>query len=196
MEIQSVSGKPMSHSSDSLYAYSLVACTPGKIAEAVAAERNLFAERYATPSLTGTPSCIPIAGFSAREEMESTLFRWMHRIISAQKKFMVSLEKFNGFAPHTIYLQVRDHQPFQQLAREMQVVDQYIRSYGCPSVQPVIRPHLTIAGALPETVYRQAEPVYAQKTFQASFEVKELVLLRRQDAFDKDRQISVFGLQP
>lgn len=196
MEIVSVSGRSINHSSDSLYAYSLVAYTPEKVAEAIKEERNRFAELYATPTLQDLKPGIAITGFTAREEMESTLFRWMHRIIRTQKKFRVSLEKFNGFASHTIYLQVRDHRPFQELAREMQVVDPYIKSYGCPSVQAVIRPHLPIAEALTESVYRRAETEYAQKKFQASFEVSELVLLRRQHAFDHGKQVSVFGLLP
>lgn len=196
MEIVSVSGRSVIHGSDSVYAYSLVVNTPEKVTERVREERNRFVELYATPPVQDRNPGIRVSGFMAREEMESTLFRWMHRIISAQKKFRVNLEKFNGFAPHTIYLQVRDHRPFQELAREMQVVDPYIKSYGCPSVQAEIRPHLVIAEALTESVYRRAETEYAQKKFDISFDVNELVLLRRQHAFDHGKQVSVFGLQP
>jgi hypothetical protein len=196
MEIVSVSGRPISHSSDSLYAYSLVVYTPEKVTESVLEERNRFSELYATTPVQDKKPGIRVAGFSAREEMESTLFRWMHRIISAQKKFRVSLEKYNGIASHTIYLQVRDHQPFQELSRELQIVDPYIKSYGCPSLEAGIRPHLVIAEALTETVYQRAAMEYANKRFDASFEVNELVLLRRQHAFDQGKQVSVFGLQP
>lgn len=192
----SVSGRPISHGSDSLYAYSLLVCPPEKVMERVVDERNRFAAIYATTPIQSYKPGIKVAGFSAREEMESTLFRWMHRIISAQKKFRVSLEKYNGIASHTIYLQVRDHQPFQQLARELQIVDPYIKSYGCPALEAGIRPHLVIADALTETVYRSAEMEYANKRFDTSFDVHELVLLRKQHAFDQGKQVSVFGLQP
>ncbi|MDE3252075.1 MAG: 2'-5' RNA ligase family protein [Bacteroidota bacterium] len=196
METVSVSGRTISQGSDSLYAYSLVVQTPEKVTQWVKEERNRFAETYATVPVQDKKPGIRVVGFTAMEEMEATLFRWIHRIISVQKKFRVNLEKYNGFPSHTIYLQVRDHRPFQELAREMQILDPYIKSYGCPSVQAEIRPHLVIAEALSEPVYRSAEKEYAQKRFDTSFDVNELVLLRRQHAFDQGKQVSVFGLQP
>jgi len=43
-------------------------------------------------------------------------------------------------------------------------------------------------------VYEKAMFAYSQKTFHADFEVDELVLLKRQNQFEKCRQVSVLKL--
>jgi 2'-5' RNA ligase len=179
-----------------LYEYLLVAHPDTGVAAQVMAEKAFFSERYQAQIAIKTKPHITVANFLAREAMEETIIRWMHRIISTQKKFRVTLDRFSGFAPHTIYLRIQDHLPFQQLAKELKVVDQYVRSNDCPALRLSTRPHLTLARQLTETVYHQAETVYAQKKFHASFEVDELLLLRRQHAFDSCKQINIFRLQP
>ncbi len=179
-----------------MYEYLLVAHPDDAVYAQVMAEKQFFSAQYKEQVAIKTKPHITVANFLAMEAMEDTLIRWMHRVISTQKKFTVTLDKYSGFANHTIYLRVQDHGPFQQLAKELKVVDQYVRSNGCPEVHLITRPHLTIARRLPENVYHEAATAYAQKDFYASFEVKELLLLRRQHQFDACKQINVFGLQP
>jgi 2'-5' RNA ligase len=179
-----------------LWEYLLVAHPDDAVYPQVMAEKQAFSARYKTQMAIKTKPHITVANFMAKEEMEGTIIRWMHRIISAQKIFTVTLDRYNGFKPHTIYLQVQDHQPFQQLAKELKVVDQYVRSYGCPEMHLGRFPHLTIARRLPDATFEQAIADYAGKSFHASFEVKELVLLRRQHQFDSCKQVNVFGLTP
>jgi 2'-5' RNA ligase len=181
---------------DGFFEYLLVAHPDAPVYEQVMAEKKIFTEQYHEQVAIKTKPHITVANFMAREEMESTLIRWMHRVISTQKKFKVTLDRYSGFPPHTIYLRVQDHEPFKQLAKELQVVDQYIRSNGCPALKLTTRPHLTIARRLPEEIYRKAEQVYAVKNFNASFEVGQLLLLRREHQFDGCKQVNVFGLQP
>ncbi len=181
---------------NSLYEYLLVVHPDERVYAQVMAEKQLFTAQYKEPVAVKTKPHITVANFLAKEEMESTIIRWMHRIISVQKKFTITLDKYSGFPPHTIYLRVQDHEPFKQLAKELKVVDQYVRSYGCPAAKLGMYPHLSIARRLPEKIYREAEPVYAQKDFHASFEAKELLLLRREHQFDGCKQVNVFGLKP
>lgn len=120
---------------------------------------------------------LTLAHFWAREDMEATLIRWMHRIISAQKSFRVTLQ-----APtEASVVRISDRQPFQQLARELKIVDDYVRSYGCPDMKLITNPSF---------------PAGTCDVLPASFEVTELVLVRRKHAFDANRQVNVFGLQP
>lgn len=176
--------------------YLLVAHPDAAVHARVTEEKQLFSVQYREPVAIKTQPHITVANFLAKEEMESTIIRWMHRIISSQKSFQVTLDQYSGFKPHTIYLRVADHEPFQQIAKELKVVDQYIRGYGCPEMYLITRPHLTIARRLKDSTYYQAMMAYEQKTFHASFDVKELVLLRRQHQFDACKQVNVFGLQP
>ena len=159
-------------------------------------EKELFSAQFKTAIAAKTKPHITVANFLAVEAMEETIIRWMHRIISNKKSFLVTLDQYGAFRAHTIYLRIQDHQPFQQLVKDLKVVDQYIRSYGCPEMHLISHPHLTIARKLERTTYQQAVTVYAEKSFHASFEVKELVLLRRQHQFDSCKQVNVFALQP
>lgn len=196
METGMVRNRLAASGTSALNEYMLVVHPDETVGAKVMAEKQQFSLQYNEQSAGRTKPYITVAGFQAREEMEPTLIRWMHRIISAQKKFNVTLNRYSGFPPHTIYLRVTDHMPFQALAKELQVVDQYVRSYDCPQMHFSCRPHMTIARRLQEDVYRQAEAEYANKDFRASFEVRELVLLRRTHSFDTCRQVNVFGLQP
>lgn len=176
--------------------YLLVAYPDAAVYAQVMEEKQFFSAQYQEPVAMKTQPYITVADFLAKEEMEATIIRWMHRIISSQKSFRVTLDQYSGFKPHTIYLRVQDHLPFQQLAKELQMVDQYVRGNGCPEMHLINRPYLTIAGRLSDSTYHQAITLYAQKIFYASFEVKELVLLRRQHQYDACKQVNVFGLQP
>lgn len=196
METGSVTNRLLSTPVQQLHEYLLVAHPDAAVQEKLVEEKRWFTTQYKETVAVKTKPHITVANFLAKEEMESTIIRWMHRIISNQNRFTVTLDRFSGFKPHTIYLRVQNHTPFQQLAKELKVVDQYVRGYGCPEMHLSNHPHLTIARRLPETVYHRAEADYAQKNFQASFEVSELVLLRREHAFDSCKQVNVFGLRP
>lgn len=176
--------------------YLLVARPDEAVYAQVMEEKKFFSAQFKLMAAVKTQPHITVANFMALEPMEETIIRWMHRIISSKKSFRVTLDQYGAFRPHTIYLRVQDHQPFQQLAKELKVVDQYIRGYGCPEMHLITNPHLTIARRLEQTTYSEAVKVYAEKTFHASFDVKELILLRRQHQIDSCKQVNVFGLQP
>jgi 2'-5' RNA ligase len=178
------------------YEYLLVAHPDATVYAQVMAEKQFFSAQFNTAITIKTKPHITVANFLAYENMEETIIRWMHRIISNKKSFTVTLDQYGAFRSHTIYLRVQDHQPFQQLARELKVVDQYVRSNSCPEMRIITNPHLTIARRLEESTYKQACALYAGKNFHASFEVKDLVLLKRRDQFDSCKQVNVFGLLP
>ncbi|NCI45381.1 2'-5' RNA ligase family protein [Sediminibacterium soli] len=178
------------------YEYLLVAQPDPEAYAKLMAEKQFFFEKFQTPVAIKTKPHITVAGFLAFEAMEETMIRWMARVISAKQRFSVTLDGYGAFRPHTLYLHVKDHEPFLQLAKELKVVDQYIQGYGCPEMQLVSNPHLTIARRLDAVTYAHAVETYADKTFETSFHVKELVLLRRRGRFDTCRQVNVFGLRP
>ena len=104
---------------NNLYEYLLVVHPDERVYAQVMAEKQLFSAQYKESVAVKTKPHITVANFLAKEEMESTIIRWMHRIISVQKKFTITLDKYSGFPPHTIYLRVQDHEPFKQLAKEL-----------------------------------------------------------------------------
>jgi 2'-5' RNA ligase len=162
----------------------------------IVAEIQFFSSQFGQAMAAKLKPHITVADFIATEQMEETLIRWMHRVISARQGFHVTLDRYGAFRPHTIYLNVRDQQPFLELARELRVVDQFIQGYGCPPMKLISNAHLTIARRLGLMAYQQAVQHYAQQDFFASFPIQELVLVKRRDQFDACRQVNVFRLRP
>ena len=177
-----------------LYEYLLVAQSDEKVYQQIVEEKKSFFDTYKEKVAIKTKPHITVSNFLAKETMEETIIRWMQRIISTQFSFSVSLNNYSGFPPHTVYLRVQDHQPFKQLASSLKAVDQYVRGNDCPPMKLIMHPHLSIARRLPEHIYEKAITAYAPKSFHASFEVKQLILLRRQHQFDACKQVSVFHL--
>jgi len=179
-----------------LYEYLLVAPPDKEVYKKVMTEKQLFYEEYKEKIAIKTLPHITVAGFLASEDMEETIIRWIERICCKQQSFTVTLNNYSGFPPHTIYLRVQDATPFQQLAKELKVVDTYVGSCSCPPMRLISRPHVSIARRLPHEIYFKALTQYAHKSFCESFVVNELLLLRKKDQYDKCKTINVFGLQP
>jgi len=152
--------------------------------------------RPAGPVLAGNKPHITVAAFQAGEPMEDTLIRWIQRICNQHKSFDITLNNYSGFPPHTIYLRVQDPQPFRELMQQLRAIDDFIRSSGCPPVNLINRPYLSIAGGLTEQVYNRAMPEYSRKDFHDSFHVKEMVLLKREHSFDACKTVNIFPLTP
>lgn len=123
---------------------------------------------------------IEIAVFEATEQMEETIIRWMHRIISNKEQFSIQIEQQIDDATGRLQVRIADTTPFQQLATQLNVVSQYISSYQCKEIYFSVRPYM-----------RSNQPCFA-----ALFTVTELVLMRKRYEQDDYRQVNVFGLKP
>jgi hypothetical protein len=139
---------------------------------------------------------IELAAFEAKESMENTILRWMHRIISNQQQFLVQLQQTIEPQTRKQQLQINDKTIFQQMAKQLKVVSQYICSYDCPEMQFTIRTHQFISERIADPKYHLSMALQQDLSFSASFEVKEWVLLRKGYEFDSYRQVSVFALRP
>ena len=174
--------------------YLLVIYPGGEMEEKLLGEQKQFSDDYAV-TVRNKPH-ITVAAFQAGEVMEDTLIRWIERICNHYRSFDLTLNNYSGFPPHTIYLRVQDPQPFGQLMQQLGAIDEFIRSSGCPPVNLMSRPYLSIAGGLTEQVYNKAMPDYSRRTFHDTFHVRELVLLKRTHAFDPCKTVNIFKLQP
>lgn len=182
--------------SEQLWEYLLVANPDEIIYNKIMEVKQAFFDTYHQKIAIKTKPHITVANFLARESMEETLIRYVHRICSQHTSLEVTLNNYSGFPPHTIYIRVQDHAPFRQLASQLKVIDQYVQSNGCPEVRLIFRPHLTIARGLDNNVYNKAMLDYSQKTFHETFQLTELVLLKRNNQFDKCKQVNVFRFYP
>jgi 2'-5' RNA ligase len=179
-----------------IFEYLLVANPNGEVYEKVMAEKQVFYNEYKEKFAIRTKPHITVANFLAKEAMEDTIIRWMERICSKQQSFIVTLNNYSGFPPHAIYLRVQNPAPFQQLAKELRAVNTYVSSCSYPSMNLILKPHVSIAKKLSEEIFFKALTQYAHKSFHESFMVNELLLLRRKHQHDTCKTINVFVLQP
>lgn len=176
--------------------YHLVVKPAKEINKKLVAEKQIFYDDYKQQNAVQTKPYIAVAGFFANEGMENTVIRWIQRICSKQQSFSVTLNNYGGFPPDTIYLRIQNESPFLQLAKELSVVNAYISSGSCEPMLLTPRPHVSIAGKLPEDIFFKALTQYAHKFFHETFLVNELLLLKREDENDAGKTIMVFALQP
>jgi hypothetical protein len=174
--------------------YLLVIYPGGDLRDKLLDEQQQFSSDYGLPASLRNKPHITVAVFRAGEEVEDTLIRWIQRICNHQGSFDVMLNNYSGFPPHTIYLRVQDPLPFRQLMVQLEAIDDFIRSSGCPPVNLIRRPYLSIAGGLTEQIYNKAMPDYSRRTFNDSFRVDELVLLKRDHSFDACKTVNIFRL--
>lgn len=206
--------------------YLLVIYPYGEVKDKLLEEQEQFSADYGLSAVVRNKPHITVAAFQAGSQMEDTLIRWIQRICNRHRSFDVSLNNYSGFPPHTepleaarpqgqtlsdageyanfywqripgiIYLRVQDPQPFRELMQQLRAIDDFIRSSGCPPVNLISRPYLSIAGGLTEQVYNRAMPEYSRRTFHDTFHVEELVLLKRNHSFDACKTVNIFRLLP
>ena len=136
--------------------YLLVIYPHGELNDKLLEEQQQFLSDYNLSMQSRNRPHITVAAFQAGEQVEETLIRWIQRICRGHESFSLTLNNYSGFPPHTIYLRVQDPQPFRQLMQQLRAIDDFIRSSGCPPVNLVSRPYLSIAGGLTEQVYNKA----------------------------------------
>jgi len=176
------------------YEYVLVVRPAGEVCTQVVEEMQQFYYTYKHKAALHAEPHIIIAKFFAKQPMEETIIRYMHRITSAQKSFMVMLNNYSSNPGNNIFIRVQQHEPFKQITDALAPVDQYIQLHGYPAAIRIARPRLDVAKKLQERIYEQAIYDYSQRTFNASFMVNELVLLKRRSHFDAFKHVNVFKL--
>lgn len=179
-----------------MWEYLLVANPDEAINEMVKAEKELFYKQFGEKIAVKTKPHITVANFMAMENMEHTVINWLQRICGQQRSFSVMLNNYSGFPTGAIYLRVQNPKPFQYLAKQLKVINDYVLSYDCPAAHIVKTPHMTIARKLSADVYEKAMYDYAAKDFNGSFMVTKLILLRRRNQLDACKQVGVFSFLP
>jgi|688.fasta_scaffold01675_21 hypothetical protein len=139
---------------------------------------------------------IELAVFQAKEPMEATIIRWMHRIISNQRHFLVPMEQVFDTNGKRLQARIQDKSAFQQLAKQLKVVSQYICSYDCPEMIFSIQPHVQVSKTIADPAYHLLLAAKQTQSFVVSFEIRELLLLKKHHDFDSYKPMNVFALRP
>lgn len=137
-------------------------------------------ERLCLPAQAGC-----VAAFLAREGMEDTLIRWMQRICSTQRQWLVTLDLINSVPGAPPCWQVRQPAAFQGLQQQLTSLNPYLEGSDCPAIQ------------LGQPIqWRVPAEALGQRTDSIHFMLQGILLFRRACYAAEGKEITVFGLRP
>jgi hypothetical protein len=139
------------------------------------------------------PGPIEIASFEAKEAMESTIIRWMHRVLSMQPQFTVQIAQLSN--EQGKHLGIADRSVFQRMANNMRVISQYLSSYGCGEMRFQLKLHTAVTVAIADPAYH-LQLANAAKYYEGEYHVQSVVLMKRNYTGGAFKQVNVFALYP
>jgi hypothetical protein len=173
-------------------AYRLVIPADEPVSRQVKQLRMQWETIYGESSVSEKPPSITLACFTAREEMEDMIMRWIHRICSTRPSFMVTLNNFSAVPPQTIYIRVQDANPFQQLAGQLRMLDEFSRTANGKQWRIFDKPFIKL-GSLPEDFAQDQWFSYTHQLFHAAFMAKKMLMMKEEK--DGWKIVSVFPFQ-
>lgn len=139
---------------------------------------------------------ILLARFHAREEMESTLLRWINRIIGAQEGFQFAFNNYGSMPAQPLYWRIQDNGNFRQLAERLRVLDGWMQGNGCGPLKLIHSPRLLLVEEMDSSVERQIQLEFSPRCHHLEMELLELELMRNNVWGDKFQLVSRFPLMP
>jgi hypothetical protein len=139
---------------------------------------------------------ILLARFHAREEMESTLLRWINRIIGAQEGFQFAFNNYGSMPAQPLYWRIQDNGNFRHLAERLRVLDGWMQGNGCGALRLIHSPRLLLVEEMDSSVERAIQLEFSSRCHHLEMELRELELMRCDAWSDKFQLVSRFPLLP
>jgi 2'-5' RNA ligase len=163
-----------------LFEYLLIISPDGMVWQKIMTEKKYFFSLcQATMALYGKPH-ITLANFMTYDMGEHKLVEILKGIGSKQCVFEVSLKNYNHFKTHTIYADIENKLPFNELTKMLKA-NAYNNMKSHAADRPFIgnNAHLTIARRLEEWQFEKAWKEYANKKISEKLIAEGMYLLRR-----------------
>jgi hypothetical protein len=182
------------YSYTNLAEYQLFVSTDSLTHQKITAEKIYFNKTYLNKTQESYSSDIFISTFQVKEGMEETVVRWLEKICFLNKGFQIILNNYSCIPEEGIFIRIQNLSAIQQLVNQLKMVDSFITSANCPAPIFNYTPYITIAEKLNPAIYYLAIKEYCKKLFYASFEVKSLVLLKRNSVHQPFKVINRFAV--
>ena len=138
---------------------------------------------------------LTVARFQAREEMESTLLRWINRILSNQTGFRFAFNNYGSIPGKPLYCRIQDAEPFRKLATGFRVLEGWLQGNGCYGPE-LFAPYLPLLDELDGSIEREVLMAFSASLFYDVVELQELELLVSEPWTNEYRLVSRFALLP
>lgn len=175
--------------------YSILLRPDSLLEEKILAEAALLPEDCRLSAEEGSRPALELVSFRAREAMEETLIRWLHRIAGSQGNAELVLNNYSSLPPRTIYLRIMDPAPIRSWAAALSAIDPFIRSNGDGPLHFPARPMLPLCHRLPEGEEETFISLFSRRCFHEKFLVNRWHLVKT-DPLRGCREVAVLALHP
>jgi hypothetical protein len=153
--------------------YRLVIPADEPVSRQVKLLRRQWEEMFGNKAPSEKPPSITLACFSAREEMEETLMRWIRRICDQQVIFPVVLNNFSAIPPQIVYIRVQDASPFAKLTGLLTSLRDFVQD------ERIFEKPFIKLGYMPDDAPAEAVMQYTHQMFHAAFTARKLILFKK-----------------
>lgn len=153
--------------------YRLVIPADEPVSRQVKQLRKQWEEKFGNKAPSEKPPSITLASFSAREEMEETLMRWIRRICDQQVIFPVVLNNFSAIPPQIVYIRVQDAKPFSKLTGLLTSLKDFVQD------ERIFEKPFIKLGYMPDDAPAEAVMQYTHQMFHAAFTARKLLLFKK-----------------
>ncbi len=165
--------------------YFIALLPPEDIREDVRELKLIMKKRFDASHALKSPAHITLQmPFRREEEMEDEIIESLENFASEQSEFDVQLNGFDAFPPKVLFIKVEDHDPVQDLHSKLNIVLTQSLSFTESEIKKEMHPHITIATRdLNKAAFNAAWSEFKDRSFQASFKVSSLFLLKHNGKF-------------
>ena len=193
---QQVTGAGWRETPAGLSRYELKASLPRFLSAQIEAEQSFALQTFGREDFSPSQPGLLVAAFYAHEEMESTLLRWLNRVIGQQESFPVLFNNYSSMPGYPIYLRVQDPAPFRNLAENLRVIDAWLKGNDCPALTLFHHPRLSLVDSLGSAKAMEILLEFSGRCFRADMELEELELTCRPAGEEVSRVVCRFKLLP
>lgn len=184
------------HRSRSVQSYQILVKISGSLSGKVKAEQEYAQQRYGQSGFLGMNPELVLARFEAKEEMEETLLRWLHRIVGQQEAFNILFNNYGSMPGYPLYLRVQDPAPFRALTEGLRVIDGLLKNNDCKTMQIFHHPRLAITSQIDKRQEMEIMLDFSGRSFREEMSVEEVLLVKSASAQSGGGIVSRLMLSP
>ncbi|MEQ8477030.1 2'-5' RNA ligase family protein [Fulvivirga sp.] len=161
--------------------YFLAVIPPEPILGECQAHKNQFYEKYNSKASLNSPPHVTVhMPFKLRESKEDQLVEVISRGVNDLSNFSLQLDGYDHFGQRVIYVKVVDSEPLLALFLKVRkVMKVNFNIFNADYKNRGFNPHITLAFRdLKREAFKEAWPEFEKATYDKSFEVQSLVLLK------------------
>ena len=122
--------------------------------------------------------------FRRKSAEEPVIIETIQKVAAAHNQFEVAMDGFDCFLPRVIFIRVSDHESIIRLHKNLSFELDRNLELSPKELTTKVHPHMTVATRdLSEEAFKRAWPEFQKRDFKASFQAKNLCLLKHNGAY-------------